>query len=211
MKALFSKQMRLVAHPMTYVFLLCGVMFFIPNYPYSVAFFYVTLGIFFMFMNGRDQRDAAYSALLPIRKQDTVTASILFCGLLQLVTLILCIPFAFLARLIKGGWDNLAGVDANLAVFGIGCLVFAVFNLIFFPAFYRSGYRVGTAFLKASIGMSFTVFLDVILPHLPGLAPLDGWHPFEQGLFTAGCFVFFFLASYIALLVSIKRYEKVDL
>ena len=65
MKTLLYKQLRLACHPMTPVFCLSGIMLLIPNYPYSVAFFYVTLGLFFTFLNMREQRDIYYSALLP--------------------------------------------------------------------------------------------------------------------------------------------------
>ena len=81
MRALLYKQFRLVCHPMTLVFCLFGAMLLIPNYPYTVAFFYVTLGIFFTFMNIREQRDMYYAAVLPIRKRDTVKASVLFIAL----------------------------------------------------------------------------------------------------------------------------------
>ena len=60
MKALFYKQFKLVCHPMTLLFTVFGVMFLIPNYPYTVAFFYVTLGLFFMMQNGREQRDTDF-------------------------------------------------------------------------------------------------------------------------------------------------------
>ena len=55
MKTLLYKQLRLVCHPMTPVFCLSGAMLLIPNYPYSVIFFYVTLGLFFTFLNMREQ------------------------------------------------------------------------------------------------------------------------------------------------------------
>ena len=69
MSALLYKQFRLVCHPMTWVFAFFGVMLLIPAYPYTVAFFYVTLGLFFSFMQGREQRDTDFSALLPVRKR----------------------------------------------------------------------------------------------------------------------------------------------
>ena len=47
MKTLLYKQLRLVCHPMTPVFCLFGFMVIIPNYPYTVIFFYVMLGLFF--------------------------------------------------------------------------------------------------------------------------------------------------------------------
>ena len=71
MKTLLYKQLRLVCQPMTLVFCLFGVMLLIPAYPYTVMWFYVMLGLFFSFLNGREQKDVYYSALLPIRKRDT--------------------------------------------------------------------------------------------------------------------------------------------
>lgn len=64
---IFSKDLRLAAHPMMYVFALFGVMLIIPNYPYTVVFFYGLLGIFFTFLNGRENKDVYYCAVLPAR------------------------------------------------------------------------------------------------------------------------------------------------
>ena len=44
---IFCKDLRLAAHPMMYVFALFGAMLLIPSYPYTVAFLYGLLGIFF--------------------------------------------------------------------------------------------------------------------------------------------------------------------
>lgn len=55
---IFSKDLRLAAHPMMYVFALFGVMLIIPNYPYTVVFFYGLLGIFFTFLNGRENKES---------------------------------------------------------------------------------------------------------------------------------------------------------
>lgn len=80
MKALLYKQLRLVCHPMTPVFCLFGIMVIIPNYPYTVIFFYVTLGLFFSFLNMREQKDLYYTALLPVPKRDAVKAGCLVHG-----------------------------------------------------------------------------------------------------------------------------------
>ena len=75
MRTLLYKQLRLVCHPMTPVFCMFGVMLMIPNYPLTVVWFYVMLGLFFTFLNMREQKDIYYSAILPIRKRDTVKAA----------------------------------------------------------------------------------------------------------------------------------------
>ena len=210
MKALFYKQFKLVCHPMTLIFPLLGVMLLIPSYPYTVAFFYVTLGIFFMMQNGREQRDMDFSALLPIRKRDTVKVVILFSVMVELFSMLFAIPFAVISAKHNSLGTNAAGIDANLALFGMAFLLFAVFNLVFFTAFYRTGYKVGTAFIKAGIALFFVVVGDVILPHVPGLTWLDEAHDTRQMLFLLCGVVIFAVATICAYQISAQRYEKVD-
>ena len=211
MKALFYKQFKLVCHPMTLLSALFGVMFLIPNYPYTVAFFYVTLGLFFMMQNGREQRDTDFSALLPIGKRDTVKVTILFSVLIELFSLLFAIPFAVISARINPFGGNAAGIDANAAAFGMAFLLFAVFNYIFYVNFYRTGYKVGTAFIKASIGVFFVVLADVILPHVPGLEWLDGGGMGKQLPFLLACGVIYSISAVLTCRVAAKRYEKVDL
>ena len=214
MKALFYKQLRLTCHPMTLVFLLAGVFLLIPSYPYTVAFFYVTLGIFFMFMNAREQRDADYCAVLPIRKRDGVKAACLFAVLVELLSLLLAVPFALLSARINPRGSNLAGLDANVALFAAGFILFAVFNVVFLPSFYRSGYKVGVAFLKASVTVALVVICDVLLSHLPGLAWLDGTDRSacaRQLPLLAVCAAVYGILTLLSYRRSAKLYEKLDL
>ena len=71
---IFCKDLRLAAHPMMYVFAFFGAMLLIPSYPYTVAFFYGLLGIFFTFLNGRENKDVYYCAVLPVTKREQVRA-----------------------------------------------------------------------------------------------------------------------------------------
>ena len=214
MTALLSKQLRLVCHPMTLVFLLAGVFLLIPSYPYTVSFFYVTLGLFFMFMNGREQRDADYNAILPVRKKDTVKAACLFSILAELISLVLAVPFAFLSGRINVNGTNAAALDANPALFALALVLFAAFNIVFLPSFYRSGYKVGTSFLKASVCVAMVVICDVVLPHVPGLAWLDGTDRascLRQLPLLAVCAAVYAILTVLAVRRSVRNYEKVDL
>jgi len=214
MTALLSKQLRLNCHPMTLVFLLAGVFFLIPNYPYTVSFFYVTLGVFFMFMNAREQRDADYAAILPVRKRDTVKAACLFTALAELTSLVIAVPFAFLSVRINPKGTNLAGLDPNVALFALGLVLFAVFNIVFLPSFYCSGYKVGVSFVKASVCVALVVICDIVLPHIPGLSWLDGTDHascLRQLPLLAVCTAVYGIVTVLAYLWSAKRYEKVDL
>ena len=109
MKTLLYKQLRLVCHPMTPVFCLFGFMVIIPNYPYTVIFFYVMLGLFFTFLNMREQKDLYYTALLPVPKRDAVKAGCLFTALIELLSLAVLVPCALLAvEALPGQYDQRA-------------------------------------------------------------------------------------------------------
>ena len=214
MKTLLYKQLRLVCHPMTPIFCLFGCMVLIPNYPYSVTFFYVTLGLFFTFLNMREQKDIYYSALLPIRKRDTVRAAVLFTVAVELLSIVVTGLFCLLSARLQPGKDNAVGMDANLMLLGVGLLLYGVFNLVFFTGLYRSGYKVGAAYLKANIALWPMMLAAEAVVHFPGLAWLnqvDAQANLRQlPIFIAGA------ALYAGLTVAAYKrgaalYEKVDL
>lgn len=211
MKALLYKQLRLVSHPMTFVFAFFGVMLLIPNYPYTVAFFYVMLGIFFTFTNMREQKDIYYSALLPIRKRDTVKASCLFMTLIELLSLLLAIPFAFIGARINPFGGNQVGVDANVTLFGFVLVLYAVFNAVFLLSFYKNAYKVGMAFWKAVIPVSLLMILMEVSVHVPGLAFLDGYDARGQWPVLAAGLVLYAGGMLLTCRRAEELYEKVDL
>lgn len=214
MKALFYKQLKLVCHPMTLVFALFGCMTIIPSYPYTVAYFYVTLGIFFMYMNIREQRDADYSAILPICKGDSVRASILFCALVELASVVISVPFCMLSARINPNGGNPVGLDANVALLAAALLLYALFNGIFFSAYYENGYKVGKAYLKAVIPMSVLMILLEALPHFPRMEWLNATDTaanWQQLPILAVSLAVFGAVTAMAIRTSVERYEKVDL
>ena len=214
MKALLYKEFRLVCHPMTPIFCLFGVMVLIPNYPYTVIFFYVMLGLFFTFLNIREQKDIYYSALLPVPKRDTVKAGCAFVVIIQALSLVVLIPCSLLAVHLQPGKDNLVGLDPNLALLAAGFLLYAVFNGVFLPSFYANGYKVGIAFLKAVIPTTLVMMVLEALPHFPALTWLDDMDAATQ-VRLLPYFVAAVLLYGIGTVLTFRRaaaqYEKVDL
>lgn len=150
MKSLMKKELRLALHPTAPMFLALSAMLMIPNYPYLVAFFYTGLGVFFTCLNGRENGDVSYTLLLPVSKRDVVRARFTMVILLQLLQLLVAVPFAVLRQaLLPEG--NLAGLDANLALFGFALVLYGGFNLIFFSVYYRDVRRVGAPFIWSSV------------------------------------------------------------
>lgn len=214
MKTLLYKQLRLACHPMTPVFCLSGIMLLIPNYPYSVAFFYVTLGLFFTFLNMREQKDIYYSALLPLRKRDTVRAAVAFTVLVELLSVVITALFCLLSAKLQPGKDNAVGMDTNLMLLGAGFVLYGVFNLVFFVCLYRSGYKVGAAYLKANLALWPMMLLAEALPHFPSLMWLnrvDTQANLRQIPILLFSMAVFAVLTMLAYRRSARLYERVDL
>ena len=212
---IFSKDLRLAAHPMMYVFALFGVMLIIPNYPYTVVFFYGLLGIFFTFLTGRENKDVYYCAVLPVTKRDQVRARAWLVVAVELAELVIAVPFAFLSARINPNGTTLAGIDANGALFGCVLLIYGVFNVVFLPVFYKTAIRAGRAFLLAVIPMTVLMVLVEALSHFPVVGPYldatDAAGQVRQLPVLAVGLAAFALLSWLAYRKAAKNYERVDL
>lgn len=147
---LVKKELRLALVTPAIVFEFFAVMMLIPAYPFMVVFFYGLLGIFFICMFGRENHDVEYTALLPVSRADIVSARFILCVGLELMLIGLSAVFAAMRPLL-GLEGNMAGMDPNAAFFGVGLALMAVFNLIFFPMYYRNTNKIGIPFLIASL------------------------------------------------------------
>ena len=187
---IFCKDLRLAAHPMMYVFALFGAMLLIPSYPYTVAFFYGLLGIFFTFLNGRENKDVYYCAVLPVTKREQVRARTWMVVAVELTELV-------------------------LALFGAVLLIFGVFNAVFLPAFYKTAVRVGRSFLLAVVPMTVLMVLVEALSHFPVVGPYldaaDAAGQVRQLPVLAAGAAAFALLSWLAFQRAAKNYERVDL
>lgn len=159
MKMLFYKELKLALHPTALLFLALSAMLLIPNYPYYVIFFYTALGIFFICLTGRENHDIDYSVSLPIAKKSIVSARFLLAVCLQISQILLAIPFAILRQHMELVPPNQAGIEANIAFFGLSLILLAFFNYLFFPYYYEHPDKVGVAFVRSSIGMGIFMIL----------------------------------------------------
>ena len=210
---LLYKELRLAAHPSVFVFLFMGALVLIPAYPYGVVIFFGALGLFQTFMFDRETRDVFYTALLPVRKGDVVRGKLLLAVFVQLVQLVLSLPFAFLRTLYLPE-GNPVGIEANAAFYGFALALYGVFNLVFFARFYRTAYRVGAAFLAALPPLALGVCAMEALVHVPALAWLDGVDAaslVRQLPVLAASGLVYALCCVLACRVGVRRFERVDL
>lgn len=216
MKKLLKKEFTLCLHPAIPLFLALSALLLTPNYPYIVTFFYITLGVFFICMTGRENHDITFTMCLPVSRKSLATARILFSCILQIAQLLLCAVMVLVRPAVLGDLPNAAGMDANLALLGDGLLVFALFNAIFFPAYYRDVRKVGVPFVKASAALLLFVGADIVCTYAvpfvrDTLDTLDPAHLPEKAVFTAACALIYILATVLSRRLSVKRFEKLDL
>ena len=153
MKTLLYKELRLTAHPTSVVFAFLGCLVLVPAYPYSVIFLFGCLAPYITLVNARETNDLWYTATLPMTKRESVLSKCLLTATFQLFQLAFSVPFACL-RAVLAVPNNPVGLDATAAWYGFGLMLYAVFDLVFLSSYFKSGYRVGRAFLLASVPMA---------------------------------------------------------
>ena len=110
--------------------------------------------------------------------------------------------------------SNPVGIDATVAWYGFGLIIYAVFDLVFFPAYYKNGYKAGKAFAIAAIPMLLLMVIVEGAVHIPALAWLDSYAMQDQlrqlPILLIGIVCYIVLLS-MAYRISVKRFERVDL
>ena len=211
---LLYKEMRLAAHPSLFVFIGMGVLTLAPAYPYGVVFFFGCLGIFQTFINARENKDAFFTAALPVNKRDVVRAKCQLVSVAELGQLLLTVPFALLrGALLPGG--NPAGIEANAAYFGCGLLIYAAFNAVFLISFYKTAYKAGKAFLLGAIPVTLGIGAMETLAHIPGVADwFDSTDPamlLRQTPILAAGLIVYGMGMALTYRKAAARFEQVDL
>jgi len=215
MKDLLYKEFKLAMHPTCFIFLLMAFMLLIPNYPYYVAFFYQTLGIFFIFVGGQANNDVYFTTLLPVPKRDTVKARFGVIVIMELAQIVVSIPFAILRNSLNP-LENQAGMEANIALFGLVFMMYAIFNMVFLPIFYKTAFNIGLPYVIACGAMAiFVGAAEASIQLIPALkTTLDtlnpNYLPQQLAVLLFGILVFSFMTT-LAYLKSAALFEKIDL
>lgn len=219
MKNYLYKELKLCISPVNYLFLAITSMILIPSYPCYVPFFYICLSIFFIFNNAELNKDIAYSMILPITKKDIVKSRCIIIAVYEIIAVIITIPFSLIMTQV---WkiENLAGIDANIAFYGLNFITMTIFNFFMLTKYYKKAEKPGIAFLIGSIIywivyaiLEFPIWCKNIL-NIEYIKLMDStaWSDqIKQLPVLAFGIVVFILGWILTYKVSAKRFEKVDL
>lgn len=215
MKNLLLKELKLSAHPTLFIFMTFPCMLLIPNYPYTVTYFYITLSVFFTCMMGRENHDIQYTMMLPISKSDVVKGRFLFTLLAELTSLVISIPFIIIRQTVYTT-PNLGGMDANLSLIGLAMLVYAVFNVIFFIKYYKDVKKPGVSFVFASVAEFLLIIVLEVLDHatpffIDELDTADSKYILVKIIFVVICAAVYAVSAMLTCKKCVKSFEALDL
>lgn len=128
---LMKKELLINLHPIYIIIpLIAGLLMFIPQWIYTVAFlYYFWITVPNLFGSYNQQRDLIFTQMLPVRRKDIVTSRIGVSLCLQSLHLVLGVIFGILHNVVYGSFNF--SLDITPAFFGIVLLIFAGFNFIF--------------------------------------------------------------------------------
>lgn len=181
--------------------------------PYGMIFFFGCLGLYFTSQFARENSDAFYTATLPIKKRHVVKSKCLLFVSIEIAQLIICIPFSII-RLWTLPDGNPVGIEANVAYFGFGLIVYAIFNFLYLTVLFQSAYQVGKAFVIAIIPATAIIALMEYSVHLPSFTWLDSLQTGDliRQLPILGIGILIYIVGNILTYrVASKRFEHVDL
>ena len=217
MRNILLKECKLSASPLSFLFILFGLMFFLPGYPVLCGVFFVTLGIFQSYQNAREANDMVFSALLPISKRDVVKGKYLFTAAIELCGILLMAAAVVVRMTVLADapvYRSNALMNANLFALGMAFIGFGLFNLIFVGGFFKTAYKFAGPFVGYIIAVFLMISIAETLHHIPGLAFLNafGTEHFAVQVLLLGIGAAFYLAvTVLSCKKACKRFEKIDL
>jgi len=185
----------------------------IPNWLYFIAISYVFfITISNLFAATKAQNDIGFSILLPVRKRDIVKARFLSIIAIELIHTAVAVVFAVLNHYIYKG-DNFF-LEPNAAFFGFTFIMYAIFNSIFLPMFYKTGSKIGMPVVLGTAGaIIFAALVEVFAIMVPSAkTALDSGDNYVWKLIVLfGGILIFIVSNISAYRVSAKRFENLDL
>ena len=217
MRNVLRKEMRLSASVLSYLFILFGLMFFLPGYPILCGAFFVTLGIFQSFQTAREANDIVFSVLLPIAKRDIVKGKYLFVCLIEGCAFLLMALAVILRMTVLSAsvvYRSNALMNANFFALGAACVIFGLFNWIFVGGFFKTAYQFARPFVTFIILCFFTIFTAEALHHVPGLEKLNAFGTDDMAMqlymLIAGI-LSFLLMTIVSCRRACAQFEEIDL
>ena len=211
MKNLIYKELILSINKFFYILpILLAFLMFIPGWLFMIVFmyfFWITMPQ--VYVTYLSQRDYAFTVVLPVSKADIAKSKGYTLILLELYHFGLGLIFGIVHNMIYG--VNNFFLDLNPAFFGIVLIMFAIFNIIFLPEYFKTAYKYGKPLI---VGIVATIIFGLGLEVLNLLVKevnvfLENPNIIHQILILVTGIITFIMVNYIALNKSARNYEMI--
>lgn len=210
MKNLIYKELALSVNKFFFVFpiLLAGLIM-IPQWIYMLVFMY-----FFwvsapqIFSAYLAQQDYEFTTVLPVQKGDIAKSKGYTVIILELLHLVLAVIVGIIHNLVYGSFNIFLNISP--AFYGYVLIMFALFNIIYLPLYFRTAYYFGKPLIYGMIVCTiFGIGLELLALLVPWASNiLDNPSIFYQlGMLVAGIAIFVGI-NWLALNRSARNYEK---
>ncbi|PZD96554.1 hypothetical protein DNH61_07070 [Paenibacillus sambharensis] len=135
---------------------LMGALMLIPGWIYFIVLLYFCwITVPNLFNQFKAQNDLMFTSMMPVTKRNMVKARVLVIVGLELLHILIAAIFGVFTMLL---YPNLTYLffPPNIGFWGLGMMMFAIFNIIFIPIFYKTAYKFGWAlFFSVMAAMLF--------------------------------------------------------
>lgn len=216
MKSIILKEIKLGIPPFFYLFALLSALILLPNYPHAVGTGYGIIMILQIFGVAKGNRDNEFTITLPVPRNHIVLGKHFTVIFLELIQFFSAIPFAIISSMVINVNGNIVGMDANFAFFGLVLIGYAVFNIIFLPWHFKTGYKIGLPITVASVvyllfilASEFTIaFVPILKSNLDSLN--QSTFKFQIAFLIIGI-ILYILTAFFSYKISTKEFDKVNL
>lgn len=209
MKHLVYKELKISINKFFFLLpLVLGLLMFIPNWIFLLVFMY-----FFwisapqIYAGYISHQDKSFTIMLPVSKKEVVKSKIYALFILEGLHIAFGFLFGIIHNLIYGQ-PNLF-FDINIAFFGVVLVLFTIFNVVFLPQYFKTGYFFGKpviygivatmiyAFVMEFGAIKYQFFRDIF----------EGTTLMQIIILVIGIIVSVVL-NYIAIIKSVTNYES---
>lgn len=159
MKNLLYKEFKLSTNVQTIIFTILACLVIIPSWPSLISFMYPLIAIITIFPISSANQDPLYTSFLPIKKKDIVKARILYIMCIEIIAILISIPFALIRKYLLSS-IILNDLGINLALYGIVLFIYTIFNLILIPWVYK---KIDKTALPTTISTIVIMFLIILI------------------------------------------------
>ncbi|PAD74122.1 hypothetical protein CHH67_18650 [Paenibacillus campinasensis] len=213
---LVMKDVRLAVPPFFFLFpLLFGALMLIPGWIYFVVpLYFCWITIPNVFNQFKAQNDLMFTSVMPVAKRDMVKARVTLVAGFELLHIVIAAIFGSISMSL---YPNVTYYffPPNMGFWGLNFVMFAIFNLIFIPMFYKTAYKFGWALLAAvTAAMLFagiTQWIGIQSPVVNEIFYGTGAQQVRlQAFILISGIVIFSAFSVIANRLAVKRFLQVE-